>query len=147
MVGYLKTAMLFVHGVLMMATFAVSFAFFKNLIGEELSFAMPEFMNMLVGVGVIGISIASALFHVVGGGVLGATAGDFLYGMRIGLMLGLAYALGRVWIYAGSAFGASLLFWPDEKVKMYTIGLGLVTVVCALIQVGTTFIWSKLKTQ
>ena len=140
-----RGVMIVAHSILMMATFAVSYAYFAGEVGQELSFEIPQLLYPVVGIGVIGISVITALFHVVGGGIMGATAGGVLMGMKMGFFLGLAYALGRLWLYAGAAFGASILFWPE--VQWSTIGLGVSTVVCLVIQKVTTFVWSKVDGQ
>jgi len=141
----LKGVMIALHSVLMMLTFAVVYAYFAKESGMTLKFEIPELFYPIVGVGVIGISIVTALFHVVGGGIMGATAGGVLMGMKMGLFLGLAYALGRLWLYAGASFAASVLFWPDFKWSI--IGLGMSTVICLVIQKVTLFIWGRVETQ
>lgn len=143
--GKLRGILIALHSVLMMLTFTVVFEYFSVQAGRELSFDIPQLIYPIVGVGVIGISVVTALFHIVGGGIMGATAGGVLMGMKMGLFLGLAYAFGRLWIYAGAAFGASILFWPDFKWQI--IGLGLTTIVCLVIQKVTVFIWSKVEGQ
>lgn len=141
----LKAVALLFHGTLMFATFMVCFDYFSIQLGRPISTEVPEVAYTIVGLGVVGVSIASAFLHILGGGVMGATAGGVLTGMRIGFLLGIAYGFGRLWMYAGSALAASILFWPDNK--MYTIGLGVATVVCFVTQMGTKFVWAKLKTQ
>lgn len=143
--GKLRGVMLALHSVLMMLTFAVVFEYFSVESGRELSFDIPNIIYPIVGVGVIGISVVTALFHIVGGGIMGATAGGVLMGMKMGLFLGLAYAIGRLWLYVAAAFGASLLFWPDFKWSIICLGLG--SVICLVIQKVTLFIWGKVETQ
>lgn len=140
-----KGVMLIAHGVLMMATFAVCYGYFAVEAGRELSFTIPELLYPIVGIGVIGISVVTAIFHIIGGGIMGATAGGVLMGMKMGLFLGLAYALGRLWLYAGAAFGASVLFWPEFKWSI--IGLGFATIICLVIQKVTIFVWSRVEGQ
>lgn len=141
----LKGLMIAVHGVLMMFTFAVVYAYFAKEAGRELAFAIPEIFYPIVMVGVVGVSVVTALFHIIGGGIMGATAGGVLMGMKMGLFLGMAYALGRLWLYAGAAFTASIFFWPNQKWSI--IGLGLSTVICLVIQKVTLFVWSKIESQ
>lgn len=141
----LKGVFIAVHGVLMMFTFAVSYAYFAGEVGRELPFAIPEIFYPIVMIGVVGVSVVTALFHIVGGGIMGATAGGVLMGMKMGLFLGLAYGIGRLWLYAGSAFVAGCFYWPTLKWSI--IGLGLATVTCLVIQKVTTFIWSRVETQ
>lgn len=141
----LRGIMVILHGLLMMCTFTVVYAWFAKETGMELKFAVPEILYPIVMVGVIGVSVVTALFHVVGGGIMGATAGGVLMGMKMGLFLGLAYAIGRLWLYAGASFAASCLFWPEYKWTI--IGLGLLTVTCLAVQKVTLFVWTKVEGQ
>lgn len=137
--------MLAVHSVLMMFTFAVTYVYFAQQAGRELSFVLPEIFYPIVMVGVIGVSVVTALFHIVGGGIMGATAGGVLMGMKMGLCLGLAYALGRLWVYAGASFAAGCFYWPDFKWQI--IGLGIATIICLVIQKVTDFVWARVEGQ
>ncbi|MCP4355840.1 MAG: hypothetical protein GY793_09475 [Proteobacteria bacterium] len=143
--GKLKVIVMFFNTILMMATFAVCYTYFQTRLGNPVKVDIPQICYTLVGLGVIGISVASALFHIIGGGIMGMTAGGVLGGMKIGMFLGLASAVGRLWLFAGAACGASVLSWPDHK--FYTISLGVMTIICFLIQRGSLFMWSKLQTQ
>lgn len=141
----LKGVMIIVHSILMMLTFAVTYVYFAEASGRVLSFDLPAICYPIVMIGVIWVSVVTALFHIIGGGIMGATAGGVLMGMKMGLFLGLAYSLGRLWIYAGAAFGASLFYWPEFKWSI--ILLGVLTVIFLVIQKVTTFVWSKIEGQ
>jgi hypothetical protein len=148
----LKGVMIIVHSILMMLTFAVTYVYFAETSCNEfpdacraLAFELPEICYPIVMIGVVWVSVVTALFHIIGGGIMGATAGGVLMGMKMGLFLGLAYSLGRLWIYAGAAFGASLFYWPEFKWSI--ILLGVLTVIFLVIQKVTTFVWSKIEGQ
>ncbi len=83
-----------VHAFLYMLTLALTYAYYV-----EVNVDIPDWAYLFLGIAVIGVSLVIAIGHVIGGGLMGMTAGGILNGMRLGIMLGLSVSLGRLWPY------------------------------------------------
>lgn len=120
-----------VHAFLYMMTVALTYAYYAHVRVE-----IPEWAYGILGLAVIGVSVVIAVGHIVGGGIMGMTAGGIWDGMRLGLTLGLGVALGRLWPYAGivaavafitkaptwhwaTALGAAVLFFGIQRFVGY----------------------------
>lgn len=85
----------FVHAFLYMLTLALTYAHYA-----EVNVVVPEWAYYFLAIAVAGVSLLIAIGHVIGGGLMGMTAGGVWDGMRLGITLGLGVALGRLWPYA-----------------------------------------------
>lgn len=94
-----------VHWFLYFATFALAAHYY-----HPFNVTVHPWMYYVLGLAVFGISIVITVFHIVGGGLMGLSAGGVLSGMRYGLMIGLTMSLGRLWPYLFTVSIASGLF-------------------------------------
>ncbi|MEC9291760.1 MAG: hypothetical protein VX730_05095 [Pseudomonadota bacterium] len=104
---------------------------------------VPETLQYLTYVGVVGISVVWALVNVIGGGLLGVTGGSIGEGLKMGLILGMAISLGRMWPYAMTV-GLVALFFAQGLLPGITILI--FAAVCLALQIITGYIWSKTNT-
>ena len=102
--------------------------------------AVPDALRYLTYVGVVGLSVVWALVNVIGGGLFGLTGGGILEGLKMGLILGVAISLGRIWPYV-LVVGLVALFFAQGLIP----GVLILTfaAVCLALQIITGYIWSR----
>lgn len=83
-----------IHAFLYTCTLALSANYFGHL-----NYQVPDVVYYGVVVAVFGVSLLIALGNMIGGGLMGLTAGGVWDGMRLGLILGIGTAIGRLWPY------------------------------------------------
>lgn len=126
-----------VHAFLYTMTLAMTYAYYANVKAE-----VPEWAYVFLGIAVVGVSVVIAIGHVVGGGIMGMTAGGIWDGMRLGLTVGLGVALGRLWPYA--AIIAVVGFLTQAPVWHWSVAL-VSGIVCYGIQFFVNYVWSSLS--
>jgi hypothetical protein len=89
--------------------------------------------------GVVGVSVVLALGHVVGGGFFGMVGGNILDGMRLGLVLGLGMAIGRLWPYI-LAWGGAGYF--AKAPALHWVGAVVAAVICFGLYRVLIYFWS-----
>ena len=131
----MKTVLNFVHVILYLCTLALSYNYYSGMQHQ-----VPELMYYVVMVSVIGVSMMIALGHMVGGGLMGLTSGGIWDGMKLGIMLGLGGAVGRLWPYlfiiAGVAFICKGPLW-------HWLGALVAGGICFAVHYIMSFIWKK----
>ena len=83
-----------------------------------------------------------AVGHIIGGGIMGMTAGGVLSGMRLGLTLGLGVALARLWPYA--AIVAIVGFLTQAPAWHWVVSL-ICAIIFYAIKVFVDYIWSSFE--
>lgn len=120
-----------IEGVLWLAVFARAVKYYEPTLQEQ----VPLWMDMAIVVGVVGVTVLVAVGHVVGGGLMGLSAGGVLNGMKLGLLLGLSMGIGRLWPYLFAIAMASGLFnapwyhwhtWIFLAMTVIALGLNLI---------------------
>ncbi|MBI1363189.1 MAG: hypothetical protein GC134_04325 [Proteobacteria bacterium] len=94
-----------VHWFLYCATFALAVHHY-----HPLNVTVYPWLYYVLGLAVVGISLMIMVFHIVGGGLMGLSAGGVLSGMKYGFMVGMTMAVGRLWPYLFAIALASGLF-------------------------------------
>lgn len=138
----ITTIMAALHMVLLMCSAWLAYDYFEVSPVHSVP-TMPETLRYLTYVGVFGISVVWALVNIIGGGLLGVTGGSVKEGLKMGLILGVAFSLGRMWPYA-TTVGLVALFFAQGLIPGVTILL--FAAVCLALQIITGFVWSKTKT-
>jgi len=126
-----------VHAFLYMLTLALTYAYYA-----EVNVTVPEWAYYFLGIAVAGVSLLIAIGHVIGGGLMGMTAGGVLDGMRLGITLGLGVAFGRLWPYA--AIVAVVGFITQAPVWHWLIA-GFLAFLFFGINFIMRFIWQKVS--
>jgi hypothetical protein len=126
-----------VHGLLMFATFAAAADFY-----HDFGVSLPPEVNYILFAAIVGVSLVLALGHVVGGGLMGFTAGGVLSGMKLGLLLGSGMAVGRLWPYLGLIAAAAFVF---DGPLSHVISFGVACVVCLGVNMVLKYIWSHVS--
>ncbi len=133
-------AMAILHTVLLICSAWIAFDYFAFDIDV---WPVPETLQYLTYVGVVGISVVWALVNVIGGGILGMTGGSILEGLKMGLILGCAISLGRIWPYAMTVGLVALFFAQGILPGVIILIFGAV---CLALQIITGHVWSKVNT-
>lgn len=126
-----------IQAFLYMMTLALTYAYYANVRVD-----VPEWAYTFLGLAVIGVSILIAMGHVVGGGIMGMTAGGIWDGMRLGLTVGLGVALARLWPFA--AIIAVVGFLTQAPVWHWATALVLAIIFYA-IKVFVDYIWASFE--
>ena len=133
----MKVVLGFVHAFLYMLTLALAYAHYA-----EVNVVVPEWAYYFLGMAVAGVSLLIAIGHVIGGGLMGMTAGGVWDGMRLGITLGLGVALARLWPYciivAGVAFITQAPVW-------HWLLAGFLGMIFFGINFVMKFIWTKVS--
>lgn len=135
-----------INGLLYTAAFAVSCDFYDKNYAHVASlpqFAFPDWFYWGLLVAVVGVSALIALFHVVGGGLFGATSGGVLTGMKHGLILGAVEAFGRLWPYALAIALASFMF--NATAKWHTIAFAVLAFAMFGVKYLADLVWKKVN--
>lgn len=128
-----------IHLFLIAGTFALSCDYYG-----EFGIDIPSWFNYFVGFGVIGISIAWTVLHVVGGSLMGLAGGTPLDGIKMGLLIGGAWSIGRLWIYA-FAWGGGAFFFATESPIWHTVVPIIVGVACLIINITVKYLWNQVE--
>lgn len=134
------------NGLLYTATFAVACDFYDKTYANVATlpqFAFPEWLYWVLLAAMIGVSVLVTLFHVVGGGLFGATAGGVLTGMKHGLILGAVQAFGRLWPYAVAIALASFFF--NATAKWHTIAFLVLAAATFSVKYLADLVWKKVN--
>lgn len=67
--------------------------------GAGFGYVLPDYFYTFVFIGVLGVSLVWALLHILGGCLFGMAAGGFWDGVKLGVFLGVALGLSRLWPY------------------------------------------------
>lgn len=109
---------------LMMATFAASCHYY-----ERFDVVVPPVLYIILGFGIIGVSVVWFLFHLLGGGIFGVASGGIINGLKIGGTIGLGMSLGRLWPYAMIWAAGAFFFGPPwHTVAAFLLGMFLFVV-------------------
>ncbi len=118
---------------LLAATFAASYNFYDPQVEPPLWFLYTLWF------GIAGISIVWAMIHIVGGGIFGAAAGGIWDGIRMGAILGIGFAIGRLWSYV-LAWAAGAFFVGPPLHFVFGVVIG---VICLVIYTIIRYVWQK----
>lgn len=127
-----------IHTLLLLGTFVCASNYYMNF-----QYDIPEYFYWFVFIGVIGVSVAWSFFHVVGGSLFGLAGGDVSDGVKMGAILGLGDALGRLWPYFFAWAGAAFFFAEGEQWHTYAALGGMA--VCFVIKQMMRYIWVKVE--
>ncbi|MFZ2619569.1 MAG: hypothetical protein WAX89_01730 [Alphaproteobacteria bacterium] len=64
-----------------------------------IDYEVPLLLKQAIVLIVVGVSLFYALFHVLGGGLLGMAGGGVVEGLQMGLLMGLGIGMSRLWPY------------------------------------------------
>ena len=92
----MKAIISVIQAFLYMMTLALAYAYYA-----EVKFDVPDWWYTLLMFAIVGVSGLIAIGHVIGGGIMGLTAGGIWSGMRLGFTIGLGVALARLWPFCG----------------------------------------------
>lgn len=138
--------LLILNGLLYTAAFAVSCDFYDKHYASVASlpqFSFPGWLYWALLIAVAGVSLVVALFHVVGGGLFGATAGGVLTGMKHGLILGGVEAFGRLWPYAVALALSSFFF--NATAKWHTVIFILLAMAMFAVKYLADMVWKQVR--
>lgn len=133
----MKILLGFLHTLLIMGTFAVSYNYYQGF-----PYEIPLFFYIFLGLGVVGVSVVWVVGHIIGAGAFGLAGGDFWDGMKMGAMIGGCQALGRLWPYMLAwAFGAFFGEGPNWHTVVSFVMFMAMLAVSRLV----AYIWSKVQ--
>ena len=133
----MRTVIGVIQAFLYMMTLALTYAYYVNVRVD-----IPEWAYTFLGIAVVGVSVLIAMGHVVGGGIMGMTAGGIWDGMRLGLTVGLGVALARLWPFA--AIVAVVGFLTQAPVWHWSLAL-ILAIIFYAIKVFVDYIWASFE--
>lgn len=127
------------HLILLAGTFALAVDYY-----EGANYPIPQWLKWFVIFGVVGISMLWTLGHVIGGSIMGYAGGAMLDGMRMGLLLGGAWSIGRLWPYVMLWAAAAFFFAPSNLWWHTVLGI-LLGLALMVLHFGVKYIWGRLN--
>jgi hypothetical protein len=128
-----------VHLLLIAGTFAISCDYYGGF-----NIDIPEWFRYFVGFGVIGISILWTIVHIVGGSLMGMAGGTALDGLKMGLFIGGAASIGRLWPYAFAWAGGAFIYAPGSDI-LHTIIPIVAGFVFLIVNFVVKYLWSQVE--
>lgn len=128
---------LVLHTILVLGVVALTYDYYG-----QLDYELPDIIKYVVYAGVLGISVLWALLHAFGGGLMGMAGGDILDGIKLGSILGMAMAVGRLWPFLIAFSVGSFLC---QAVWWHWVTAAALGVCCLAVHLGVNFIWSHAK--
>ncbi len=128
-----------IHIFLIAGTFALSCDYYGDF-----DMVVPEWFRYFVGFGVVGISLAWTIIHVVGGSLMGMAGGTAFDGIKMGLLIGGAWSLGRLWVYAFAWAGGAFFFATENQI-LHTLIPVIVGIICLIINFVVKYLWSQVE--
>jgi hypothetical protein len=128
-----------IHIFLIAGTFALSCDYYGDF-----GIAVPEWFQYFVGFGVLGISIIWTLIHVIGGSLMGIAGGTALDGVKMGLLIGGAWSVGRLWVYA-FAWAGGAFFFAKEYPIWHTVIPVITGIIFLIINLTVKYIWNQVE--
>lgn len=126
-----------IQAFLYMLTLALTYAYYA-----EVKVEVPDMWYTFLGIAIVGVSVLIAIGHVIGGGIMGMTAGGVWDGMRLGLTVGLGVALARLWPFA--AIVAVVGFLTQAPLWHWALAL-FCAILFYAIKVFVDYIWASFE--
>lgn len=130
----MKGVLALLQGFLYLCTAAVSYAHYADL-----GTSVPPIIYHVLLVAIIGVSIILAVGHIIGGGLMGMTAGGVWGGMKLGFILGTGAALSRLWPYA---FIIGVVAFLNRAPTWHVVVAAIFGICCLVMHLVMRFFWN-----